>query len=76
MAQTNGTAGASVRGSGGEGHPLSNDAIGAKFNALTEGIATKDRMDKLQAFLLNIDKQDRAIDLLDLLEAKVANPLA
>ena len=58
---------------GGEGHPLSNEAVAAKFNTLTEGIATRDRMDKLQAFLLNIEKLDRAIDLLDLLEAEAAH---
>jgi len=61
---------------GGEGHPLSNEAIAAKFNTLTEGIAAKDRMDKLQAFLLNIDKQEKAIDIFDLLEAEVLNALA
>jgi hypothetical protein len=33
-------------------------------------------MDKLQAFLLNIDKQEKAIDIFDLLEAVVLNALA
>ncbi len=33
-------------------------------------------MDKLQAFLLNIDKQEKANDLFDLLEAEVSNALA
>jgi aconitate decarboxylase len=61
---------------GGEGHSLSNEAIAAKFNTLTEGIAAKDRMDKLQAFLLNIDMQDSAIGLFDLLESEVSSPLA
>ncbi len=61
---------------GGVGHPLSNEAIAAKFNTLTDGVAAKDRIGKLQDFLLNIEKQEKAVALLDLLEAKVANVLA
>jgi 2-methylcitrate dehydratase PrpD len=60
---------------GGAGHPLSNEAIAAKFNTLTEGVAAKDRIGKLQDFLLNIEKQEGAVALLDLLEAEVANAL-
>ncbi|KJH73703.1 MmgE/PrpD family protein [Pseudomonas sp. ES3-33] len=61
---------------GGEGRPLSNETIATKFNTLTEGIAAKNRMDKLQAFLLNIDKEERAVDLFKLLEGEVSNALA
>jgi aconitate decarboxylase len=61
---------------GGAGHPLSNEAIAAKFNTLTDGVAAKDRIDKLQDLLLNIEKQEKAVALLDLLEAEVANVLA
>jgi aconitate decarboxylase len=61
---------------GGAGHPLSNEAIVAKFNTLTSGVAAKDRIGKLQDFLLNIEKQKKAVALLDLLEAEVTNALA
>jgi hypothetical protein len=60
---------------GGAGHPLSNEAIAAKFNTLTDGVAVKDRIATLQEFLLNIEKQKKAAALLDLLEAEVANVL-
>lgn len=60
---------------GGAGHPLSNEAIAAKFNTLTDGVAAKDRIGKLQDFLLNIEKQKKAVALLDLLESEVANAL-
>jgi hypothetical protein len=60
---------------GGAGHPLGNEAIAAKFNTLTDGVAAKDRIGRLQDFLLNIDKQKKAVALLDLLEAEVANAL-
>jgi hypothetical protein len=60
---------------GGAGYPLSNEAIAAKFNTLTDGVAAKDRIGRLQDFLLNIDKQKKAVALLDLLEAEVANAL-
>ena len=64
-----------VRAAGGAGHPLSNEAIAAKFNALTDGVAAKDRTLKLQDFLLNTAKQEKAVALLDLLETEVANVL-
>ena len=61
---------------GGAGHPLSNEAIAAKFNTLTDGVAARGRIGKLQDFLLNIEKQEKPVALLDLLEAEVANVLA
>ena len=61
---------------GGTDHPLGNQAVADKFDALTGSIAAKDRMRKLQAFLLNIDEEERAADMLDLLELEVADALA
>jgi aconitate decarboxylase len=61
---------------GGAGHPLSNEAIAAKFNTLTDGVAARGRIGKLQDFLLNIENQEKPVALLDLLEAEVANVLA
>lgn len=61
---------------GGAGHALSNEAIATKFNRLTDGLAAKNRIGNLQDFLLNIEKQEKAVALLDLLEAEVTNALA
>jgi hypothetical protein len=50
--------------------------IAAKFNTLTDGVAARGRIGKLQDFLLNIEKQENSVAVLDLLEAEVANVLA
>ena len=50
--------------------------LGAGSSIATDGVAAKDRIGKLQDFLLNIEKREKASALLDLLEAEVANELA
>ena len=52
---------------GGADRPLNNDAIVAKFRTLSSSVTGEDRIGKLQNFVLNIDKAERAATLLDLL---------
>ena len=61
---------------GGADHPLANDAIVAKFRTLSSSVTGDARIGKLQELVLDIDQEDRAATLLDLLKEEVTDALA
>lgn len=61
---------------GGTDRPLANDAVAAKFQRLTSSVADPDRCARIGEFILTLDKQEKALDLIDLLRGRVKEALS